>query len=50
MKGWGKGGTGKGLDLIIKNSESSGSAQSDIIKATMMSALSQTTVEKTAII
>lgn len=47
MNGWGKGGARKGLDLIIKNSESSGLVLSDIIKATMMSALTYATLKKT---
>lgn len=50
MKGWGKGGIGKGLDLIIKNFESLGFVQSDIIKVIMMSVFSQIIVEKIVII
>lgn len=42
----GKEGARRGLDLIIKNSESSGLVLSDIIKATMMGALTQAMFKK----
>lgn len=41
MNGWGKGGVRKGLDLTIKNSDSSGLVLSDVIKATMRRSLTQ---------
>lgn len=47
MNGWVKGGARRGLDLIIKNSESPGLVLRDIIKATMMGALTQATLKKT---
>lgn len=46
MNGWGKGGARKGLDLTIKNSDSSGLVLSDVIKATMRRSLTQATLKE----